>query len=511
MAVGGGNEAEPAALLRTRINTSVRFKTKISSHSVSHHSSHSSIRNLKSHSNLGPQTAGQPSSIVASSSDKPAADVPPVEGQREQLGHRLEQEEHKALEMSVVEMALSTVEGVPNLYVGGLWALRRSQSLLDRKITHVLSLVSFNPSSLKNFNDEPFSEYGKPFKHLLIDIDDFEDEDLLIELPNAVKFIDDGLSRHQKSTSSGSDVATAVERIGLDSEESGSSASGSTPAASSDQPPPPQGHPRRGAVFVHCAAGKSRSISALIAYLLWRYPDRFTGPAGAQLASTLEGPEADESVAEPVRAALALIKQTRPLAEPNPGFMQQLDLWWQMGCPADGDIETQPIYQRWLYQRAARESINAGQAPSQLWFEDEAAASSTKPSGSSSSSSSPSSSAPTPDRKLRCKKCRRILATAPFIVPHRPREDAAASCQHFFIEPLGWMRAELEKGELGGRLSCPNPKCGAGVGRYDWKGFPCSCGSREDPAFSLQKARVDEELSRAALRMPPGRGGNGNL
>ncbi|KAF3074101.1 Tyrosine-protein phosphatase YVH1 [Trichoderma lentiforme] len=446
-------------------------------------------------------------SIVASSSDKPAADVPPVEGQREQFGHRLELEEHKALEMSVVEMALSTVEGVPNLYVGGLWALRRSQSLLDRKITHVLSLVSFNPGSLKNFKDEPFSEYGKPFKHLLIDIDDVEDEDLLIELPKAVKFIDEGLrserSRHQKSTS-GSDVAAAekaVERISLDSKESGSSSSDSAPASQSDQPPP-HSHPRRGAVFVHCAAGKSRSISALIAYLLWSYPDRFTGPAGAQLASTLEGPEADESVAEPVRAALALIKQTRPLAEPNPGFMEQLDLWWQMGCPADGDIETQPIYQRWLYQRAARESIAVGQAPSQLWFEDEQ---NEKPSDSSSSS------APTPDRKLRCKKCRRILATAPFIVPHKPRDDSSSPCQHFFIEPLSWMRAELEKGELSGRLSCPNTKCGAGVGRYDWKGFPCSCGSREDPAFSLQKARVDEELSRAPLRMPPGRGGNGNL
>ncbi|UKZ52763.1 hypothetical protein TrVGV298_006550 [Trichoderma virens] len=425
------------------------------------------------------------SPIVASPSDKPAplpADVPPVEGQREQLGHQLELAEHKALEMSIVEMALSTVEGVPNLYVGGLWALRRSQSLLDRKITHVLSLVSFNPANLKNFKDEPFSEYGKPFKHLLIDIDDVEDEDLLIELPKAVKFIDEGLrSRRSQHQSSGSDVATAEKA------------------------------PRRGGVFIHCAAGKSRSISALIAFLLWRYPDRFTGPAGAQLASSLHGPEIDESVAEPVRAALALIKQTRPLAEPNPGFMEQLDLWWQMGCPADGDIETQPIYQRWLYQRAARESIAVGQAPSQLWFEDEAATQANPPASPTSSSS-----APTPDRKLRCKKCRRILATAPFIVPHKPKDDAAAAaaaapCQHFFIEPLSWMRAELEKGELSGRLSCPNTKCGAGVGRYDWKGFPCSCGSREDPAFSLQKARVDEELSRAALRMPPGRGGNGNL
>ncbi|UKZ78563.1 hypothetical protein TrVFT333_006309 [Trichoderma virens FT-333] len=398
-------------------------------------------------------------------------------------------------------MALSTVEGVPNLYVGGLWALRRSQSLLDRKITHVLSLVSFNPANLKNFKDEPFSEYGKPFKHLLIDIDDVEDEDLLIELPKAVKFIDEGLrSRRSQHQSSGSDQQQQQQQQYQGRLQRGSLR------------PPSHSQPRRGGVFVHCAAGKSRSISALIAFLLWRYPDRFTGPAGAQLASSLHGPEIDESVAEPVRAALALIKQTRPLAEPNPGFMEQLDLWWQMGCPADGDIETQPIYQRWLYQRAARESIAVGQAPSQLWFEDEAATQA-NPSASPTSSSS---SAPTPDRKLRCKKCRRILATAPFIVPHKPKDDAAAAaaaapCQHFFIEPLSWMRAELEKGELSGRLSCPNTKCGAGVGRYDWKGFPCSCGSREDPAFSLQKARVDEELSRAALRMPPGRGGNGNL
>ncbi|KAM0254866.1 hypothetical protein ACHAQJ_006358 [Trichoderma viride] len=441
--------------------------------------------------------------------------------------------------MSVVEMALSTVEGVPNLYVGGLWALRRSQSLLDRKITHVLSLVSFNPANLKNFKDEPFSEYGKPFKHLLIDIDDVEDSDLLIELPQAVKFIDEGLRSvrpPRKANPSSSDIASvekAVENITLDSDKdlassaAAASASASASTSASDPPPPPKSHPRHGAVFVHCAAGKSRSISVIIAYLLWRHPERFTGSAGSELASSLVR-ELDESVSEPVRAALALVKKTRPLADPNSGFMMQLHHWWQMGCPADDGVEAQPIYQRWLYQRAAKESLAVGQAPSQLFFEDEAAAQSSSSSADAAASSSSSSSATSADRKLRCKKCRRILATGPFIVPHQPRafndddlEDAKARglppptrppCQHFFIEPLSWMRGELEKGELGGRLSCPNPKCGAGVGRYDWKGFPCSCGGREDPAFSLQKARVDEEVSRAVLRMPPGaRGGNGNL
>ncbi|RFU81681.1 tyrosine phosphatase [Trichoderma arundinaceum] len=424
-------------------------------------------------------------------------------------------------------MALSTIEGVPNLYVGGLWALRRSQSLLDRKITHVLSLVSFNPINLKNFKDEPFSEYGKPFNHLLIDIDDVEDSDLLIELPRAVRFIDEGLRNgrsHKKIPSSNAaSVETALGNISLDGDKDAPSKQESSEAMPDG---PPQSKLRPGAVFVHCAAGKSRSISAIIAYLLWRYPERFTGSAGSELASTLLTQDG-ESASEPVRAALALIKKTRPLADPNDGFMAQLDLWWEMGCPADGDIESQPIYQRWLYQRAAKESLAVGQAPSQLFFEDEAAAQ-TSQRHAGSSSSAASSAGPAADTKLRCKKCRRILATGPFIIPHKPRafsddevEDAEARglppptrppCQHFFIEPLSWMRGELEKGELGGRLVCPNQKCGAGVGRYDWKGFPCSCGKREDPAFSLQKARVDEEVSRAVLRMPPGgRGGNGNL
>lgn len=420
-----------------------------------------------------------------------------------------------------------------------IWALRRSQSLLERKITHVLSLVSFNPASLKNFKDEPFSEYGKAFQHLLIDIDDVDDSDLLIELPAAVKFIDDGLRsiRPRRKAPSTSDVASvqkAVENIALDGDNksiasSSTSSLVSASTSASNAPPPDAPRGRHGAVFVHCAAGKSRSISVIIAYLLWRHPDRFTGSAGAELASSLvpQYPgQYDESVCEPVRAALAFVKKTRPLADPNSGFMLQLDHWWRMGCPVEGGVESQPIYQRWLYQRAAKESLAVGQAPSQLFFGDEVAAEAS--SASSADASSTPTSAPAGDRKLRCKKCRRILATGPFIVPHQPRAfsdeelDAAKArglppptrppCQHFFIEPLSWMRGELEKGELGGRLACPNPRCGAGVGRYDWKGFPCSCGGREDPAFSLQKARVDEEVSRAMLRMPPGaRGGNGNL
>jgi dual specificity phosphatase 12 len=59
-----------------------------------------------------------------------------------------------------------------------------------------------------------------------------------------------------------------------------------------------------------------------------------------------------------------------------------------------------------------------------------------------------------------------------------------------------WMRSELEKGEVNGRLSCPNERCGAAVGRYDWKGIRCACGGWVTPGLSLQRARVDEEVRR---------------
>lgn len=280
----------------------------------------------------------------------------------------------------------------------------------------------------------------------MIDIDDVDDTDLLIELPRAMRFIDSAL------------------------------------AASNN-----------GGVFVHCAAGKSRSVSTVIAYLLWKTPEKFV--------SSTQRPRKD-TAGEAVTNALNWIRRTRPMADPNDGFMVQLHLWWTMGCPQD--IEAQPIYQRWLYKREVAENLAVGQAPSRLRFEDEEAAAQNQSSGTASGPS------------LRCKKCRRMLATSAFVVAHESQPKA--TCQHLFIEPLSWMRSELQKGDLNGRLTCPNDRCGAAVGRYDWKGFKCSCGAWLTPAFSLQKARVDEEAGAPAtarslgIRMPPGanagRGGN---
>ena len=228
--------------------------------------------------------------------------------------------------------------------------------------------------------------------------------------------------------------------------------------------------------------GKSRSVTLIIAYMLHLHPS--TTPA----------------------AALSTIRQTRPMAEPNSGFMQQLQLYHSMGCPAD--IASHPIYQRWLYTREVHSSIACGQAPAHIRFSDEAATSSTAAAETAA------------ELEYRCRKCRRSLATSAYALPHTPKRvssdtsndnnktgpisemmpgpspPSSPPCAHLFLDPISWMRTELEQGKLDGRLECPNPRCGTNVGKYAWQGLRCSCGKWIVPGISLTRGRVDEVRSR---------------
>lgn len=280
--------------------------------------------------------------------------------------------------------------------------------------------------------------------------------------------------------------------------------------------------------------GKSRSVTVTLAYLLSTRPSLN------------------------LQSALDLIRESRSIAEPNDGFMSQLALYASMGCPSD--IDAQPAYQRWLYQKDVELSVAIGRAPEKLRFEDE------EDQGADALKDEDG-------KELKCKKCRKTLVTGQYLIPHVPKGEKKensnpndpndttdyspisslppthpaynatttsstlptpnpaassllpASCTHHFIHPLSWMRATLEKEELSGRLECPNTKCGALVGRYAWQGMRCSCGVWVVPGFSLQGARVDEVIKRkvpvigggggagaTGVRMPPGmRGGGQNL
>lgn len=221
--------------------------------------------------------------------------------------------------------------------------------------------------------------------------------------------------------------------------------------------------------------GKSRSATLIIAYLLSLSRE-------TSLAS-----------------ALSTVRLCRPMIEPNSGFVQQLELYHRMGCPADVTIK--PMYQRWLYQREVEASLAEGRAPDNILFGDEAHT----------------------DRdaeiEYRCRKCRWSLATSAYLAPHcrevaTPPVDGAIGpiamepprvstsrhqCGHIFTEALLWMRSELEQGKLEGRLECPNQKCGTNVGKYAWQGLKCTCGKWVSPGISLARGRLDAVKSKGRL------------
>ncbi|KAH9223528.1 protein-tyrosine phosphatase-like protein [Leptodontidium sp. 2 PMI_412] len=356
-------------------------------------------------------------------------------------------------------MALSRVPGDEDLYVGGIFTLRRKSALEKTGITHIVSVLKYD------FKD--FEDWDK-YEHLSIEVDDVDDENLLGEFERTGKFIEEGLS----------------EKDG-----------------------------KKGGVLVHCAMGKSRSVTVTIAYLLRKYPHHT------------------------VKSALELIRESRPIAEPNDGFMAQLQLYKEMGCPRD--IEGHPKYQRWLYDQEVGLALAAGMAPERVRFRDEEEHVERESGGK--------------EVELRCRKCRRTLATTPYLVDHLPKPSKTQSspadgrissldpslpppalhsaCTHHFLYPVSWMRPALEQGLLSGRLECPNPKCGGQLGRYAWQGMRCSCGVWVCPAFSLQKGRVDEVTKKVeqvngksgnvgdrtetgtghGIRLPPGMKGMENL
>ncbi|EON95675.1 putative tyrosine-protein phosphatase yvh1 protein [Phaeoacremonium minimum UCRPA7] len=389
-------------------------------------------------------------------------------------------------------MALNRVDGPDELYVGGIFALRRPAAMEEKRITHILSMIQYSFVQWADFRDR--------YVHLSVDIDDVEDADLLVHLPKAVRFIETAL--HPESEIPYSEDTAVPERMrrlgprqvsgGKDEGKDGDGISPATGRLEGLHITTEEGTTRP-AVFVHCAMGKSRSVSAVVAYLLWKHPHRY----GLNPKSP-KRPDKERAWTA-VRQALDWVRKTRPIAEPNPGFMEQLRMWVEMGMPADSDdaVERNGTYQRWIWEREVEESARIGKAPDWIRFEDETEDGKTEEEEEAAKEDG--------GVELRCKKCRRVLATKPFIIPHQ-EDPAKQRCPHYFVEALSWMKPALETGELDGRLVCPNAKCGASVGRYAWQGFKCSCGEWVCPAISLQSSKVDEVAIRkpAAGRTGPG-------
>ncbi|KAI0181560.1 dual specificity protein phosphatase 12 [Hypoxylon sp. FL1284] len=368
-------------------------------------------------------------------------------------------------------MTMSRIPEAGNLWVGGVWALNLPSSrdkLSQQNVTHVLSVIKYSIDG--------WGEDAKLFKHMSIDVDDDPESDLLVHFSSAVRFIDKALYPPGGSAESDGDAGPKTDI---------------SPSQDANSSP--------GGVFVHCAMGVSRSVSCVIAYLLYKYPHRFGGKQSTPSATSAA--ERRQTSKFAVEKALELVRRERGAAGPNQGFMRQLELWWEMGCPADDDssVEGHPIYQKWLYDKMLEENRSVHMAPDAeaIRFEDEV------------DDSVPAETGKPDGREVRCKKCRRILATPQFVVSHTPTgSEEPANCAHVFVDTLSWMRPALEGGALEGRLSCPNDKCGATVGRFAWQGLQCSCRQWVVPAFSLNRSRIDEVAPRRsnapAIRQPPG-------
>ncbi|EPS41497.1 hypothetical protein H072_4648 [Dactylellina haptotyla CBS 200.50] len=305
--------------------------------------------------------------------------------------------------------------GDTQLYISGMFVMRRTDELQAKNITHVVSVLR------GRLDPKLFEAYSSTGRHLHIQVDDDDDENLIEHFKTSNEFI-----------------SRAVQQGGN--------------------------------VLVHCAMGISRSATIATAYLIYT----------KQI---------------PPDAAIALIRQTRPIVSPNTGFMQQLDLYYENLGEAVKNLDDVPAYQRYLYRKEVEMSRLARKAPTINHYAEEEAQG-------------------TAEKEVKCKKCRRPLAVSKSFVEHTPKPTVRATsqtvvgqsstssspqagCQHIFVEPIVWMKPELEKGLLEGKLECP--KCSSKVGSYAWQGMRCSCGSWVTPAISIAKSKVDEVRPRPAL------------
>lgn len=180
------------------------------------------------------------------------------------------------MSITLVTYTMGWVDRVPragNLFIGGLYALYQPNAIKEAGITHVLSVIDFDVFQRK---EAATFLRSKNYEHLNINIDDEPNENLLQYFKQMTDFVDAGL------------------RSG-------------------------------GGVYVHCAMGKSRSATAVTAYLMRRYGlDRDT--------------------------ALAQLCEGRPVCYPNAGFMEQLGVYQEM-LKAEDEDKMKAIYDEWQRNR----------------------------------------------------------------------------------------------------------------------------------------------------------------
>ncbi|GMM32230.1 tyrosine protein phosphatase [Martiniozyma asiatica (nom. inval.)] len=183
-----------------------------------------------------------------------------------------------------------------------------------------------------------------------------------------------------------------------------------------------RGHLTGDAVLVHCQSGVSRSVSIVMEYLMYKF--------GINLSQ-----------------AERAIKRVKSTAEPNDGFLRQLNQWSNLLSDSKGNNEE---------HKAKDERII-----------------------------------------VQCHKCRAPLADDRVVLKHEMPDDDDKQryfkrrqrgdiCSHLFVDGVNWMKDKMV--EIEGKLDCY--KCGTKIGGWSWKGGRCSCGKWMVPDVHLVKSKV---------------------
>lgn len=147
------------------------------------------------------------------------------------------------------------------LYPGSAAAARNLKALRKRGVTHILNASPVVPCY---FQQRPPTDDGPHFSYLTIPLFDDPAADLLVHLPQAIAFINEGRAA--------------------------------------------------GGVLVHCFAGQSRSAALIMAYMM-------------------------ESYRLDLAEAWQTVRNARPCALPNPGFLRQLaEYQTQLECTRDAVV-----------------------------------------------------------------------------------------------------------------------------------------------------------------------------
>ncbi|EIM89638.1 phosphatases II [Stereum hirsutum FP-91666 SS1] len=209
-------------------------------------------------------------------------------------------------------------EIIPGLLISDLSIAEDEESLEELGVTHVLSVM---PGKV-NVPRECRRYKRRTIEHLQVAIYDNPFEELVAHLPKTTDWICEALhpaasshsSRpaHQRHSSSSSSMLSSGTNTPTPSRPSSRaqhhphshSQSYSSPSHlhPSQFQPHPQSQTTQNKVLVHCALGRSRSVSVVCAYLIHTH-----------------GYSTDE--------ALELVKRTRSVAQPNSGFVGQLGEW----------------------------------------------------------------------------------------------------------------------------------------------------------------------------------------